>query len=350
MNSVPILNIYFMLCYAWGRVQDRDPARLAAIGRLTTVHDLLAKVLASGTNQLLRRGIERGYVERREDLAGIRGKVAISETAMRALRARGRVACDFEELSADFLPNRILRSTLRLLLQADIELATENRSEVRSAYMRLNGISPIRLDRHLFGQVSPGSNRRLYGFLLSICRLVYDSAVTTEESGDASFYDFRRDQTTMWKLFEEFVTGFYQREQSAFRVNSGGRGIRWAGAWANDDTSWSFIPKMFADVILESNSRRIILDTKFYKDALAGGRNQGKLNSGNLYQLLAYLRNRQRRSPHGPRHEGILLYPETSGPMRIDVRLESYRIQAQTVNLNRPWPDIHRELLSTICA
>ena len=233
MNSVPILNIYFMLCYAWGRAQDRDPVRLATIGKLTTVHDLLAKVLASGTNQLLRRGIERGYVERREDLAGIRGKVAISETAMRTLRARGRAACDFEELSADFLPNRILRSTLRLLLQPRFKLEPNNRNEVRSADLRLDGITPIRLDRNAFGQVSLGGNRRLYRFLLSICRLAYDSAVVGEDSGDASFYDFRRDQTTMWRLFEEFVTGFYQREQSHVSIESRrpryplGRSVGW---------------------------------------------------------------------------------------------------------------------------
>ncbi len=31
--------------------------------------------LATGVNHLVRRGIDRGYVERREDLAGIRGKM-----------------------------------------------------------------------------------------------------------------------------------------------------------------------------------------------------------------------------------------------------------------------------------
>ena len=36
-----------------------------------------------------------------EDLAGIRGNLAVSETAKRALRSRARAACDFEELSAD---------------------------------------------------------------------------------------------------------------------------------------------------------------------------------------------------------------------------------------------------------
>ena len=106
-----------MLCYAWGRVQEHETARLSALAGLSTVHDLLGKVLAGGVHQLVRRGIDRGYLERREDLAGIRGKLAISETVKRALRARGRAACDFEELSADFLPNRILRASLHSLLR-----------------------------------------------------------------------------------------------------------------------------------------------------------------------------------------------------------------------------------------
>ena len=107
---------------------------------------------------------------------------------------------------------------------------------------------------------------------------------------------------------------------------------------------------MTADVILESPERRIILDTKYYQDALARrrGTGTGKLYSGNLYQLLAYLRNRQATKAGGPVHEGILLYPEVGQPLRADVRLEGFRIQARTVNLGRDWRHIHREMLETI--
>ena len=115
----------------------------------------------------------------------------------------------------------------------------------------------------------------------------------------------------MWALFEEFVTGFYQREQRAYRVNPGGRRVHWADAGWATDADRARIPVMNADVILESTERRIILDTKYYRDALARGRGPGtgKLHSANLYQLLAYLRNRQATRPDGPVHEGILLYP-----------------------------------------
>ncbi len=46
MKNIPILNIYYLLCYAWGRVQERGTTRLTALGGLSTVQDLLGKVLA----------------------------------------------------------------------------------------------------------------------------------------------------------------------------------------------------------------------------------------------------------------------------------------------------------------
>jgi 5-methylcytosine-specific restriction enzyme subunit McrC len=339
-----------MLCYAWGHLQEREPARLAPLAGISTAQDLLGKVLAGGINRLLRRGITRGYVERREDFAGIRGKVAMGETVKRALRARGQVACDFEELSADFLPNRILRASLQSLLRPGIEMDCKVRGEVRAAYLRLGGVAPIRLRRNLFGQVNLGANRRLYRFLISVCGLIYESALVSEKSGATGFFDFRRDEAVMWRLFEEFVTGFYEREQIVYRVNPNGRKIRWTNFGSRDEFSRSHIPGMYADLILDSPDRRLIVDTKFYRDAVSGSRYGGhaKLNSANLYQLLAYLRNRQAGIPEGAWHEGMLLYPETNARMRIDIKLEGYWIQARSVNLNQHWKDLHNELLDVI--
>ena len=188
------------------------------------------------------------------------------------------------------------QDTTRLATLEDV------RGDVRSAYRRLDGVSRTRLKRNTFGQIQLGGNRRLYQFLLSVCRLLYESSVVDENTGRTAFRDFRRDKATMWALFEEFVTGFYEREQSVYRVNPGGRRVAWADkGWATEEDR-TRIPVMEADVILDSPERRIILDTKYYKDALARGRGSGtgKLHSGNLYQLLAYLRNRQAPGRPGP--------------------------------------------------
>lgn len=344
-KPIPILNVYYMLCYAWGHVQERDTARLEALADLSTVYDLLGKVLAGGVNHLMRRGLDRGYLERREDLAGIRGKLAASETAKRALKARARAACDFEELSPDILRNRILRASMRRLLSRNgVKLSDKVRKEVRSAYRKMPAVSPLHLTRSAFTRVQlAGGNRKLYRFLLSVCRLIHDSMVVDERTGRSVFRDFVRDKATMWRLFEDFAAGFYRREQRTLEVRRQSS-IRFSGTEGTTHADADLIPGMQADLVLESPKRRIILDTKFYRTVLPGG----KLNSAHLYQLLAYLRNRQAARPDGPRHEGILLYAQSGDPVRADVHLERHRIQARTVSLDQDWQRIHDEMLAVL--
>ena len=342
--AIPILNIYYLLCYAWNHVQDQDTTRL----RFQPHHgalDLLGKVLAGGVNHLLRRGLDRGYLERREDLAGIRGKLAVGETTKRALKARARAACDFEELSPDILRNRILQASLRRLLsRGGVDLSPDVRKEVRSAFRKMPGVSPLRLTRGAFTRVQlAGGNRKLYRFLLSVCRLIHDSLLVDKRTGRTVFRDFRRDNATMWRLFEDFALGFYRREQSEFRVR-GQSPIRWSGREGTPDANRALVPGMKADLVLESSHRRIIIDTKFYRTVLPGG----KLSSSNLYQLVAYLRNRQATLSDGPHHEGILLYARPGKSVRADVRLEGFRVRARTVDLNRPWREIHQAMLAVL--
>lgn len=345
--KIPIANVYYLLCYAWKHAEEADVVDVAELGELEQTQDLLGKILAEGTFRLLRRGLDRGYKEKEEDLAGIRGKLIPSEMAKRALRARGRAACRFEELTHDVQHNRILRSTLGTLLRTP-GLAKEVRAEVGLAYRKLEGITEIRVDRRAFRQVQLDRNRRLYRFLISICELVHQCVLVDESDGETQFRDFRRDKATLWKLFEDFVTEFYRIEQNTFSVNKGGRRIPWHDAWAQRDDDLRKIPIMEADVLLDCPGRRIVLDTKFYKDAFGGGKVGGKLHSGNLYQLLAYLRNREAAQPPGPKHDGILLYPVVREPIHIDVRLDGFRIQARGIDLGKPWTDIHEEMLSLL--
>ena len=348
MDRIPILNVYYLLCYAWDHVQEQNRARLDSLEIASTTQDLFGKVLSSGVNQLIRRGVDQAYVERREEVPGIRGKLATSETAKRMMRPRARTICDFEDLSVDILPNQILCESLHALLRVGVS-TRQIRNEVHRAAARLECVSPIRIERSMFGQVQVGGNRRLYRFLLSVCRLLHDCVIVNKNTGITEFLDFRRDEATMWKLYEEFVTQFYRREQRTFEVSPHQR-VNWSDASAEDSINRKRIPKMEADVILESTERRIILDTKFYSNTLArrSGDSPGKLHSGNLYQLLTYLRNRQAGRPKGPKHEGILLYPQVNEPLWADVRLEGFRIQARTIDLGQEWQAIHDEMLEAI--
>ena len=345
-TEIPIANLYYLLCYAWGYAREREVVSLADAGRLERVQDLLGMVLARGTVRLLKRGIARDYIEVREDLRGIRGKLDPSEMAKRALRSRGLAACEYEELSIDILHNRILHSTLdRLRRMPDLD--EEVSREVRSACAKLAGVRVLPLNRSLFGQVQIHRNQRMYRFLLSVCRLAYEQLVPHERIGAHRFQRF--DAKTMHALFEDFVVAFFHREQTEFSVNRGSRRIDFLNDGTRQDQR-KWIPRMEADAILESNERRIILDTKYYTEALSTRYDSQKLNSEHLYQLLAYLRNRQAAKPIGPWHEGMLLYPKVETDLHIDVRLEGFDIRARMIDLAQDWRSIHHDMLALLGA
>jgi len=221
------------------------------------------------------------------------------------------------------------------------------RRDVALAHQKLAGIDLIRVTPRSFRRVQLDRNQRHYRFLLQICELALDSRVPQERGGGMEFRDVRRDKKRMWRLFEDFVRGFYGAEQVEYRVLSE-RGIAWDGLAGRTSLDEAYIPRMFADLLLESPSRRIILDTKFYGKPLTLRWETPKLRSSNLYQLLAYLENRQGRFPNGPQHEGVLLYAAVDRSIDIDVTLQGFRIQARTVDLSRPFPQIHRELLGIL--
>ena len=52
--NIPIQNIYYLLCYAWDKLAEKDVVAVEAIDT-TTLADLFARVLINGTNHLLKR-------------------------------------------------------------------------------------------------------------------------------------------------------------------------------------------------------------------------------------------------------------------------------------------------------
>ena len=107
--NIPILNIYYMLCYAWDKLEEQhlvdiDPETS------TSLVDLFARVLVNGVAHLLKRGLDRGYVRHEEEMRTLRGKIQLDPTLKRNLLIRGEAACAFDELSYDVLHNRILNA------------------------------------------------------------------------------------------------------------------------------------------------------------------------------------------------------------------------------------------------
>ena len=173
-----------------------------------------------------------------------------------------------------------------------------------------------------------------------------------KRTGRTAFRDFRHNEATMWALFEEFVTGFYEREQSVFQVNRGSRRAEWADKGWTTDEDRARIPVMEADVILKLPEHRIILGHKVLHGR-AVARARFRHRQAALQQPLPASRVPAEPPCHPAGRSQARRHPAVPGrwaprPLRADIRLEGFRVQARTIDLNRDWTDIHAEMLETI--
>jgi 5-methylcytosine-specific restriction enzyme subunit McrC len=343
-SPVPIENIYYLLCYAWNRLDEKDVVDVSSL-KSTQLVDLFARVLISGTHHLVRRGFDRGYLGFSEDTKRPRGKIDFARTLKRNLLNENRLSCDLDELDYNVLHNRILKTTIKNVMAIE-NLTPELKEGLHEINRRLWEIEEVYLSSQLFRRVQLHRNNYYYGFLLSVCELVFDALLASEDCGIMRFRDFARDENKMAKLFESFVKNFYVLEQNRFRVQS--LKIAWQVESDNDPTR-GYLPEMKTDVCLISEQRKIILDCKFYRNALQTNWQKQTLHSTHLYQLFAYLRNKE-GDDGWEKCEGILLYPTVRTPLNLIYTIHGHPIRIRTVNLDQDWRLIHNEMLDLIAA
>jgi len=342
MADIPILNIYNLLRYAWDVLKnERGEIAVGALDpvSLQSLQNLFARELLTLTHTQRRRGLDRDYQPHRDEIAGLRGRLLITQTLRHNLRAHARAACEWDELETDTLPNRILKATLREL-RADKTLDKILRDEIHDLLRWFAPVQDIRPATRDFYRVQLHGNNRPYALLLHICQFIHEQLLPDQRGHGRRFRDFERD--ALPKLFEKFVLNFYRRElPTGWQVTS--PQIDWH-CETNDknEDARKYLPAMQTDVCLlnRANHRAIILDTKFYAHALKEGpHGTPRLPSGNLYQLNTYLRQRT-HEPDWEHAEGILLYPRTDTPFDASFTTDGHRIRALTLDLYRPWPEI----------
>ena len=282
MSRIPIQNIYYLLCYAWNKLEERDIVNISSI-ESTSLMDLFTRVIISGLNHLFKRGLDRDYVDYSEDTRTIRGKINWTPTIKRNLIINSKIHCEFDELDYNILHNQIIKATLKLLIHTD-SIDSDLRDSAIGFYRRFQDVDDIRLSSWIFPRVQLHQNNYFYEFLLNICFLVYESLLASEKVGMFKFREFIQDERKMSTVFEDFVRNFYRIEFPAYRVRS--EVITW-NLEAQDDVSRDMLPKMNTDISIESTNSKVVIDTKFYKEALSTNYDKQKIHSAHLYQITA---------------------------------------------------------------
>jgi len=340
--EIPIKNLYYLLCYAWDKLPEREFVKVAAIQGANSL-DLLAYLFTRNLQKFFQHGIKRDYVTELQEVQGVRGRIHFQSSLSSFAFRNAKTHCEVDQLTYNILPNQIIKTTiLRLLRTKELKAASWNELRRHERYLR--NISTIRLSPSLFQQVEPYKRQGSYDFLLNICELLYLQLMPQEQEGVFQFVDFREDERKMARLFEAFVYNFYRIEQRQYSVSRSR--IRWKEVSPQGDSPLSLLPIMQTDITLRSPKHSIIIDTKFYKKTLQERFDHKSIISPNLYQLYAYLNNFPCSSTHSL--EGLLLYPQVDEEIHVSYKIQHHIISVRTINLANDWNIIEHDLLKIV--
>lgn len=174
LPAIPVANLYYLLAYAWDEFFAGDEVDLESI-EFQDIHDLLAWVLSRGIRRLASAGMDKSYLGAVDDVARLRGRVLLADSYRRMTQRSGRMICAFDELSANTIPNQILRATCDRLLRSS-EISKKLRPEIRHAQRLLNDITSTSIT----GQTSTAFSFTL--LLRTIAITVFSSWATVFES------------------------------------------------------------------------------------------------------------------------------------------------------------------------
>ena len=333
---IPIQNIYYMLSYAFQTLQAENYKDLAAENFHNTA-ELCAAILDKGIGIQLKHGLRRDYVSKSESLSTLQGKLNISESIKTQTMLKKQMICTYDEFSTNIQFNQIIKSTVLLLLKANI--TNSRKKSLRKLLLFFSDVNEIDLHFVNWNQQYNRSNQN-YQMLIGMCYLVYKGLLTTQNNGTTKLMDFF-DGQRMCRLYEKFLLEYYRKEHPELTANAS------QIAWQLDDTENQMLPRMQTDIMLSKTNNILIIDAKYYSHMTQQQYGIHTLHSNNLYQIFTYVKNKEfelRNYEHTV--SGMLLYAQTDEDIipNNTYHMSGNQISVLALDLNQDFSKISRTL------
>ena len=334
---IRIQNIYYMLAYAFQVLHEQGYKDVATEDFENTA-ELLSAILCRGVSIQIKRGLCRQYITNEEPLGSPRGKIEIGESIKTQAIRKKQLVCAYDEFSVDAYTNRIIKTTMELLLRASI--SKTRKKELRKLLIFFDGVSVLDI-HNINWDIQYGRNNQTYRMIIEVCHLVIKGLLQTSADGSTRIMDYADDQT-MAKLYEKFILGYFQREHTDIKAHSP------QIAWQVTDGYRTLLPTMQSDIVISNKKTKktLIIDAKYYSHNM-----QMKvpymtqtLHSGNLYQIFTYVKNWN--AAPDETISGMLLYARTDDAIQPDndYQMSGNQISVKTLDLNCDFAEIAAQL------
>ncbi|MEG2488772.1 5-methylcytosine-specific restriction endonuclease system specificity protein McrC, partial [Anaerorhabdus sp.] len=296
-----IKNIYYMLSYSF-QILNEQGYKNVETEEFHNVAELCASILTKGISVQLKKGLGREYIEEQDVLSSLRGKIDITSSIKSRALLKKRMNCVYDEFSINTYMNKVLKTTVTLLLKADI--SKNRKKELKKLLVYFHDVDFI--DVHAIEwNVKYNKNNQTYRMLISVCYLVVKGLLLTNSEGNTKLMDFL-DEQRMCRLYEKFILEYYRKEHPELKASAS------QIPWQLDDNMSEMLPVMQTDIMLSKDNKVLIIDAKYYSKTLQSQYSVNTLHSGNLYQIFTYVKNKE-VEVRSQQHEvaGMLLYAKT---------------------------------------
>ena len=333
---IPVQNIYYMLAYAF-QVLNENGYKNIETEQFDNVGELCAAILSKGVSLQLKRGLGKEYVSETEPLSSLRGKIDIAESIKTQSMLRKQLVCTYDDFTVNSYMNRIIKSTMELLIRSDITKA--RKKELRKLLVFFGEVEPLNV-YDINWQLQYSRNNQSYRMLISVCYLVVKGLLQSNTSGGTKLMDFL-DEQRMCRLYERFILEYYRKEHPEIRASAS------QIPWQLDDDFSFMLPVMQTDIMLSKGNTTLIIDAKYYGHTTQEQYGVHTLHSGNLYQIFTYVKNKDAEYGEQPHNvSGMLLYAQTDESVQPNnaYRMGGNKISVRTLNLNCSFKEIASQL------
>ena len=329
---IRIQNIYHMLAYAFQILREQGYASCGT-EEFENTADLLSAILAKGVSVQIKRGLGRTYIEETEPLSCLRGKIDVTESIKRQTIIKQQLVCTYDEFSVDSYMNRVLKTTMELLLRYDIPKA--RKKELRNLLLYFKDVGTLEI-HSINWSFRFHRNNQSYQMLMSVCYLVIKGLLQTTADGTVKLMQFL-DEQRMCRLYEKFILEYYRKHYPQIKTAASQIG------WVLDDGISAMLPTMQSDIMLTYGNKVLIIDAKYYGHTTQKQYDVHTLHSNNLYQIFTYVKN---KAAAGGEVSGMLLYARTDEVIQPDntYMMSGNKISVRTLDLDREFRDIAKQL------
>ena len=325
-----------MLSYAF-QVLNKQGYKNIATEQFNNTAELMAAILAKGIAVQIKRGLGKEYIPKTEPLSALRGKIDIAESIKTQTMLKKQMICTYDEFSVNGTMNRIIKSTVELLLRSDISKA--RKKELRKLMVYFGDVEPIDLYT-VNWNIQYNRNNQTYRLLISICYLVVKGLLQTNSDGSTRLMEFV-DEQRMCRLYEKFILEYYRKEYPKITANAS------QIPWQLDDGIGAMLPVMQTDIMLTYKEKVLIIDAKYYTHTTQSQFDTHTLQSGNLYQIFTYVKNKEiELAAQAHEVSGMLLYAKTDEAVlpNNSYVMSGNKISVKTLDLDCDFSEIANQL------